>query len=74
MPMALDPKGKITYPDDVKVELFRHMREVFAPWMGDVYLYLCMEKTAIWRRVFGFVYPSNDAFEEDFGRRTMSRL
>jgi spore photoproduct lyase len=74
MPMALDPKGKITYPDAIKVTLFRYMYRVFAPWHNEVFFYLCMEKPSIWREVFGFVYSSNEEFEREFGRRTMSRL
>ncbi len=74
MPMASDPKGKITYPDDIKIALFSHMHDVFSPWHDSVYFYLCMEKRLIWEKVFGFAYENNEAFEEDFGRKTMPCL
>ena len=71
---AADPHGKLTYPDDLKVRLFKTMVEVFHPWRDRVYLYLCMEKASIWREVFGFVYPTNEDFERDFGSRTLGSL
>ena len=74
MSMARDPKGKLTYPDSVKIALFRHMRGVFSPWHEEVYFYLCMEKRAIWEAVFGFAYGSNREFERDFGGRTLGRI
>ncbi len=74
MPMARDPKGKVTYPDAIKISLFKALAEALSPWRDEVFFYLCMEKAKIWREVFGFVYDSNEAFERDFGLRTMSRL
>ena len=74
MPMARDPKGKVTYPDEIKIALFEALLEAFSSWREEVFLYLCMEKASIWREVFGFAYDSNEAFEREFGRSTMSRL
>ena len=74
MPTALDPKGKITYPDSCKVELLSRMVKAFDSWGDEVYRYLCMEKPDIWLQVMGFTYGSNDEFEQDFGKKTMSRL
>jgi len=74
MPIARDPKGKVTYPDEIKISLFKALVETFSPWMDEVFFYLCMEKATIWKEVFGFVYDSNEAFEREFGLRTMSRL
>lgn len=70
MEFVPDPHGKLTYHDDIKVEMFTAMHEALAPWHEDVFVYLCMEKDAIWRRTFGRSYPTNDAFEGDFARRT----
>ena len=69
-----DPHGKWTYPDEVKIRMFRTMYAAFQPWHDRVYFYLCMEKAAIWDAVFGWHYPTNDAFEADFGRHVMSRI
>ena len=74
MPMARDPKGKVTYPDEIKVTLYKLLYEVFLPWHGEVFFYLCMEKPSIWKGVFGFTYDSNETFEREFGRSTMPRL
>jgi spore photoproduct lyase len=71
MELVADPHGKLTYPDDVKVEMFRAMYEAFSRWHDEVFIYLCMEKAEIWERTFGRVYSDNEAFERDFGRRTM---
>ncbi len=69
-----DPHGKLTYPDAVKIRLFRTMRDAFAGWHDQVFMYLCMEKASIWRESFGYVYDSNSEFESDFGHRTMAKL
>jgi spore photoproduct lyase len=64
MEMAADPHGKWTYPDAIKIQKFRLMKNAFAAWQGKVFFYLCMEKAAIWQEVFGSVYPDNRAFEQ----------
>lgn len=69
-----DPHGKLTYADGVKVKMFKTLYETFSPWRERVFMYLCMEKAAIWENAFGYVYSNNDAFEEDFGRKTMSKI
>ena len=43
MEMATDPHGKLTYPEPVKVELFRHLYGALEPWHDEVFFYLCME-------------------------------
>lgn len=63
MELVADPHGKWTYPDEVKVRMFRSLYQEFAPWHGRVFFYLCMEKAAIWKRSFGWVFPNNEAFE-----------
>ena len=69
MEMATDPHGKLTYPEPVKVELFRHLYGAFEPWHEEVFFYLCMETAPVWEAVLGRSYPTNDDFERDFGRR-----
>jgi spore photoproduct lyase len=68
-----DPHGKLTYTDDIKVQLYKKIYSAFAPWKDDVFMYLCMEKRSIWERTFGYAYDTNAEFESDFGRRTMPR-
>jgi spore photoproduct lyase len=71
MEMVADPHGKLTYPDSIKIEMFAAMYEALAPWRGDVFTYLCMEKTEIWQQALGYAYPSNEEFEREFARCTM---
>jgi hypothetical protein len=74
MEMVKDPHGKYTYPDDLKIELFRHMYHLFTPWKRSVFFYLCMEKKYIWQEVFGYAYESNEVFEAEYGRRIMMKI
>ena len=74
MPFVKDPKGKLTYPDEIKIEMFQTMFKAFSPWREKVFFYLCMEKSAIWQETFRFVYPNNTLFEADFAKKTMPKL
>lgn len=74
MEMVPDPHGKLTYPDEIKLKLFRTMYEAFRPWHEKVYMYLCMERAFFWDQVFGWHYPTNEVFESDFGIQTMRKI
>jgi spore photoproduct lyase len=74
MELVQDPHGKLTYPDQIKIEMFTMMYDAFKTWHKDVFFYLCMEKESIWRESFGYAYPSNDEFEREFGKQTMSKI
>lgn len=74
MEMAPDPHGKLTYPDDLKVTMFKTMYDAFLPWHRQVFFYLCMEKASIWERSLRYVYKTNDHFERDFGLNVMRKL
>ena len=63
MPLT-ESDGKLSYPDEIKLELFSHAYGSFAAWKDRVFFYLCMENQRLWRPVFGFEYPSNQVFEE----------
>ena len=71
--LVKDPHGKLTYSDDLKVEMFRAMYRALAPWRGRVFMYLCMEKPAIWDRAFGWRFASNEEFEQAFAAGTLYR-
>jgi spore photoproduct lyase len=71
MPFARDPKGKHTYPDAIKQQMFSAVYAALAPWHADVFFYLCMEKAAFWHGTFGWCYPDNASFERAFGEATM---
>lgn len=74
MDMAPDPHGKLTYPDHVKLDLFRRIEAAFKPWHTQVYRYLCMEHSRFWDEVFGWHYDTNEEFERDFGTKVMSKV
>ncbi len=60
----VEADGKLSYPDPLKLALFTHAWERFAPdWREQVFFYLCMENPRFWKPVFGFEYHSNEAFE-----------
>jgi len=66
MEMVQDHHGKLTYPDEVKLRLFKTLYDAFEPWHQEVFFYLCMETASIWRQVFGSVYATQLEFERDF--------
>ncbi len=74
MELVPDPHGKLTYPDDIKIRMFRLMYKIFTPWHDMVFFYLCMEKTEIWQASLGHTYPSNELFEQEFGKETMRKI
>jgi spore photoproduct lyase len=69
MELTPDPHGKLTYPQQIKLDLFGHLYESLRPWHQEVFFYLCMETDEIWRQVFGHSYATNEEFELDFLRR-----
>ena len=71
--LVKDPHGKLTYSDDLKVEMFSTMYRALAPWRSCVFMYLCMEKPAIWDRAFGWRFASNEEFEQAFAAATLYR-
>ena len=55
--------GKYSYPDAIKLELFRRVYGALQAWHARVFFYLCMEPAALWPQVFGFDYADNARFE-----------
>ncbi len=66
MDLVPDHHGKLTYPDETKVELFGHLFERLEPWHREVFFYLCMEAAPIWERTLGRAWPTNAEFERAF--------
>lgn len=66
MELVPDAHGKLTYPDTIKVELFRYLYEQLTPWHREVFFYLCMEPTHIWNQALGHAYSTNQEFEDHF--------
>ncbi|MDC0357312.1 DNA photolyase [Oligoflexia bacterium] len=74
MELVPDPHGKLTYPDEVKLQLFHALNKNFTPWHESVYRYLCMERSFFWDEVFGWHYENNEEFERDFGTQVLKKL
>jgi spore photoproduct lyase len=74
MELVPDPHGKWTYPDPVKIRMFKKIYRAFKPWRDKVYMYLCMEKAEIWSKTLGYCYQNNSKFEQAFAQKTIGRI
>lgn len=74
MDLVMDPHGKMTYPDAIKVEKFSAMHKAFSQWHDRVFFYLCMEKASLWEKSLGYVYPDNDTFEKAMLDNVFSKI
>lgn len=70
----VEAEGKLSYPDKIKIQLFKTIYESFSPWHGHVFFYLCMENRRFWDPVFGFEYESNRDFEQAMTTAYYSKL
>lgn len=64
----MDASGKTSYPEETKIEMFKHAYESFSPWHikgseDQVFFYLCMEPHELWGETFGYNYSTNNDFE-----------
>jgi spore photoproduct lyase len=73
MPMV-EAEGKLSYPQEIKQEMFGFAYHSLAAWHGRVFFYLCMESPQLWQPVFGYDYPSNQAFEEAMKRSYLEKI
>jgi spore photoproduct lyase len=61
----IESDGKLSYPDELKIEMFSHLSQSFSPsWHRETFFYLCMENRRLWEPVFGYQYDSNEQFEQ----------
>ncbi|MBF8269850.1 MAG: hypothetical protein HW386_1559 [Gammaproteobacteria bacterium] len=73
-PMTTNPEDKLTYPDPIKTQLFRHAYNAFAAWHQRVFFYLCMEEARFWDQSFGYRYPDNATMEAALIQSAWSKL
>lgn len=74
MPLV-EADGKLSYPDDIKLELFSHAWESFSrQWREQVFFYLCMENQRLWQPLFGHSYASNEDLEEAMKASYMGKI
>jgi spore photoproduct lyase len=73
--MPMEPSaGKLSYPVDTKIEMFRHVYESLGQWHGKIFFYLCMEPDELWQPVFGYDYTSNNEFEYAMKSAYMAKI
>ena len=74
MPL-IEADGKLSYPDEIKQEMFRHAYQSFnQEWQQQVFFYLCMENQRHWEPVFGYQYTLNDEFEQAMKKSYMDKI
>ncbi|MCU7874220.1 MAG: radical SAM protein [Candidatus Thiodiazotropha sp. (ex Lucinoma borealis)] len=73
MPMV-ESDGKLSYPQAIKQEMFSFAYQSLRAWHDKVFFYLCMENHHLWQPVFGYEYPSNQAFEEAMKQAYLSKI
>lgn len=69
MPLVADPGDKLTYPSATRIELYKEIHRALQPWLGKVFLFLCMETEPVWEAVFGRSIPVNEELERRFRKR-----
>ncbi len=73
MPLV-DAAGKLSYPLPIKEEMFRFAYHSLTPWHKKVFFYMCMEDHSLWKRVFGYEYPTNESFELDMKYSYLAKI
>ena len=73
IPMV-DASGKLSYPLEVKEKMFSFAYQSLKEWHKDVYFYMCMEEKSLWKKVFGYEYPTNESFEMDMKLNYMKKV
>jgi spore photoproduct lyase len=67
--------GKLSYPEDVKLQLFSHLYSCFDnAWHEETFFYLCMENHKYWKPVFGYQYSCNEEFENAMKESYMRKI
>ena len=73
MPLV-EADGKLSYPEEIKLDMFRHAYRELQSWHDKVFFYLCMENHRLWKPVFRYEYPSNEAFETAMKSSYMGKI
>ena len=72
MPLVEDPKGKLTYPKERRVELYSTLYKALQPWHGKVFFFLCMETSPVWEMVLGKTVPVAPELQRLFNARQLT--
>jgi spore photoproduct lyase len=73
MPLV-ESEGKLSYPREVKLALFKYAYNCFSSWHNKVFFYLCMENKDYWQPVFGKDYQDNIEFEIDMKKHYLEKI
>lgn len=72
---TVDSAGKLSYPLDIKTEMFSAVFNAFSKkWQEEVFFYMCMEDISLWEPVFGRSYATNEDFEADMLKKYMEKV
>ena len=72
MPLVEDPKGKLTYPQSTRIELYSALITALQPWQDRLFVFLCMETQPVWEAVLGQSPSVSKELERIFTRRRRS--
>lgn len=73
MPMV-QASGKLSYPEEIKNQMFKVVYDSFKQWHESVFFYLCMEEKKYWDMAFGFSYADNNEFEIEMKKSYFSKI
>lgn len=74
-PLKNNGDNKWTYPDEIRLTMYRSVLEGMGEWKNQIPCYLCMEPLPIWQKIFeNFPHTHTDSFVEEFTQRCFSRL
>lgn len=72
---TVDSAGKLSYPLNIKTEMFSAVFNAFSKeWKDEVFFYMCMEDITLWEPVFGRSYATNEDFEADMLKSYLNKV
>lgn len=66
--------GKYRYLVPERVEIFKKFRDKIKLHFPDVFIYLCMEDSLVWHKVFGKNYTVSEDLENDFNKHLLENF
>lgn len=66
--------GKYRYLLPERIEIFKQIKTKIEHHFPGVFIYLCMEDTEMWRKVFGRNYNISDDLENDFSNHLLKNF
>lgn len=66
--------GKLSYPLEIKKEMFSFAYKSFEKWHNKVFFYMCMEDISLWQECFGYEYSSNLQMEKAMEKAYLKKI